>query len=181
MRLYAEQLRKQFEGAGELEHAERQLRVIQARLSDNLESLPKGDDPKMDVEADYVASADTTLREAPDADAIDLGEAVEAVRSPEEADTPKEVSDALQDELESPDNTSVLPDSMDTKVDKITSEQIERIEMLAEIAPGRLADRMMRVARMMDREEAQEAIEDLEDIIQSTDNPQKLAALKAPG
>ena len=80
--LYAEQLRKQFEGAGELEHAERQLRVIQARLSDHLEDLPKGDDPEMDVDAEYVASADGTPREAPDADAIDLGEAVEAVRSP---------------------------------------------------------------------------------------------------
>ena len=74
LRLYGEQLRKQFEGAGELEHAEQQLRVIQARLSGNLEGLPKGDDPEMDVNADYIAPAGTTPREVPDADAIDLGE-----------------------------------------------------------------------------------------------------------
>ena len=184
LKLYEEQLSKQFEGAGELDHAARQLRVIQAQLSEDQKGLREGDDPEMDVMAEYVQSADDTPREVPDADPMDLREAVEAVRSPDQADTPKEVKEALEDELQSPDNASVSPDRTSVipdspEVDKATAEQVERIKALGEINPGRFADRIVRAAGSMDREEAQDAIEDLVDIIRGTDNPQKIAALEA--
>ena len=108
LKLYEEQIRKPFEGGAELAHAERQLRVILARLSDDKESLRKGDDYEMDVMAAYKPSAASSVRptdaprEAPDADAMDLHGAVEAIRSPEEADTPEEVGDALSEVLKQP-------------------------------------------------------------------------------
>ena len=184
LKLYEEQLSKQFEGAGELAHAERQLRVIQFQLSEDKKELRAGDDPELDVTAEYMPSADDIPREVPDADPIDLQEAVEAVRSPDQADTPEEVKEALEEELQSPDNasvspdrTSVVPDSPQT--DKATAEQVERIKALAEINPGRFADRLVRAASSMDRDDAPDAIEDLVDIIRSTENPQKIAALEA--
>ena len=102
LKLYKEQMAKQFAGAAELDHSERQLRVIQARLADDTETLQEGDDSDLDVMSDYSgpsAPPETTPREAPDGDAIDLREAVEAVRSPEDADSPREVKDALVDVL----------------------------------------------------------------------------------
>ena len=126
--------------------------------------------------AEYDPSAHDTPREAPDADPIDLQEAVEAVRSPEQADTPEEVKEALEDELQSPENASVSPDTTSVvpdspEADKATTEQVDRIKALAEINPSRFAERMVRAVSSMDREEAQDAIEDLVDIIKSTENP----------
>ena len=123
--LYETQIAKSFQGVPELSHAEKQLRVIQARLSDDKEALLEGDDWDMDVMSDWkpergqdtepatpapVADTPDSPREAPDVDAIDLKEAVEAVRSPEKADTPAEVSDALQDEL-APDTPAPEPEA----------------------------------------------------------------------
>ena len=105
LELYEEQIRKPFATGTELAHAEQQLRVIQVRLSDDKESLREGDDYEMNVmNDDWTRSAapDVTPREAPDVDSLTLREAVEAVRSPEEADTPREVKQALVDELQAP-------------------------------------------------------------------------------
>ena len=95
VKLYEQQIATQFGGDDELAHNEKLLRVIQARMSENEEA----DDPDIDVMADYEAP-DTATREAPDVDAMDIRVAVEAVRSREEADTPEEVADALEDALE---------------------------------------------------------------------------------
>ena len=109
VRLYDDQLARPFEDAAQLDYAERQLRVIRSRLADDTKLLQEGDDPEMDVETDWMPDRSIatpaqapveTPREIPDADSVNLREAVEIARSEEEADTPEEVVEALQDELE---------------------------------------------------------------------------------
>ena len=118
LRLYKDQMQKPFGQSAELAKAEAQLRVILARLSDSTEGLRDGDDPAMDVMSDDAprntgsvsqetpGSASTgpavKPREIPDIDSMTLRVAVEAERSPEAADTPGEVKEALEDALEEP-------------------------------------------------------------------------------
>ena len=182
LRIYDEQIGKQFGGVAELTHSEKQLRVIQARLADNPGSLPPDYDYKMDVMSDWDPStapapeaAVDTPREAPDADAIDLREAVEAVR-PGTAETTAEVTEVLVDELQDSQDS---PGGLDSEPDNATAEQIARIKALAEILPGRFAARMVREAQDMGREDARTAIEELQEIIEDTGTPEKLRALKA--
>ena len=109
VRLYDDQLARPFEDSEQLDYAERQLRVIRSRLADDTKLLQEGDDPKMDVDTDWIPDRSIatpaqapveTPREIPDADPVNLREAVEIARSEEEADTPEEVVEALQDELQ---------------------------------------------------------------------------------
>ena len=105
VKLYNEQISKQFDGAA-LTHAERQLVVIQARLQDNPATLPEGYDYNMDVQSDtpppVAPPAVDGPRVIPDADSVDLREAVEIARGADNADTPGEIKEALQDELRKP-------------------------------------------------------------------------------
>ena len=109
VRLYDDQLARPFEDAAQLDYAARQLRVIRSRLADDTKLLQEGDDPEMDVDTDWMPDRSIatpaqapveTPREIPDADSVNLREAVEIARSEEEADTPEEVVEALQDELQ---------------------------------------------------------------------------------
>ncbi len=109
VRLYDDQLARPFEDAEQLDYAEHQLRVIRSRLAGDPKLLQEGDDPAMDLESDWMPDKSIatpakapveTPREIPDADPVNLREAVEIARSEEEADTPEEVVEALQDELQ---------------------------------------------------------------------------------
>ena len=76
-------------------------------MADDPKLLQEGDDFDMDLEGDF----DAGPREAPDVGDVTLRSAVESTRSPEAADTPAEVSDALEDVLGSPDTaTTSAPD-----------------------------------------------------------------------
>ena len=110
-RLYDDQLGKQYEGGAELDHGERQLRVIRAKLADDSTLLREGDDPDMDVQSDFAAAASIavpakapaeTPREIPDADPVDVRQAVEIARGEDQADTPREVASVLKEQIESP-------------------------------------------------------------------------------
>ena len=106
LRLYEEQMDKPFGQSAQLDRAEAQLRVIQARLSNSTDDLRVGDNMEMDVMSDGPPSesrstAAATPREIPDVDSMTLQVAAEAVRAPESADTPGEVADVLEDALES--------------------------------------------------------------------------------
>ncbi|MXW30775.1 MAG: N-6 DNA methylase, partial [Chloroflexi bacterium] len=93
---YDAQMARPFAREAELEHAQRQLRVIQYRLDDeNARKLKPGDDPEMDVYADLEA----VQRSGPDADAVTLRTAVEAVEPQAQADTPKAVATELNEVL----------------------------------------------------------------------------------
>lgn len=234
IRLYDEQLRQQFTGAEELAFLEGQMRVVQARMTGEPKGLQEGDDPEMDVHAEWkpTRSTPTTAvpsapveddpREAPDADAVTLKEAVEAIRSPEAADTPEKVANALDDEIErqerpgaepipEPAMSESVPSAPTPEIPDVaratseeaerresepampepetdetapepesglaTEDQVQRIEALAGINGSRLANRMARGAETMDREEAQEVIDELTELIQESGNADKIDAL----
>ena len=138
LRLYAEQMATQFDGGPALDYAERQLRVIRARLADpddKTKILREDDDAAMDVLTDWTPSMAIaspakapaeTPREIPDADPIDLQEAAEIVSSPSAADTPHEVAETLEDQLDSPPREArTIADSAARNLADVPSPQAE--------------------------------------------------------
>ena len=144
VRLYAEQIAQPFRGGEELDHHERQLRVVKSRLADDPKLLQEGDDFDMDLEGDF----DAGPREAPDVDDVTLRSAVESTRSPEAADTPAEVSDALEDVLESPDTaTTSAPDKVVEKPAAPATSKPDRAVGAADVAQIAAPERVAKEAK----------------------------------
>ena len=171
--IYAERLGKPFAQESQLEHAARQLRVIQARLSDSNAGLQPGDDIEMDVDSDVFVAALPT-RQAPDVDSVNVRTAVEAVDGVEQAEdvlTSDEVADALEGNLDNrAANVQTEPPAR--------REIIERVKALAAIHPSRFSDVILRDVDGFTDEEAAETVEDYVLLIEAQKNPDKLKALQ---
>ena len=202
--IYDDLLDKPYHGDKELDFYERQARVVQAKLAESEENLQPGDDSSMDVMSDDWQSYTAPERESPDVDSVNLRGAVEATQGLDAADTPGELSEVLDSarqgsaarqtdlanaisKLKQPTNARgmLLKKELENALEEVgaqadpkaTPVQVQRIKALAELAPGRLSNRLAERASEMEQDEAVDAIEDLTELIENTNDPKKIGEL----
>ena len=166
LNLYTEQVNKPFASEQELAHAQRQLRVVQARIEEREED----DDPSVDVYAEYDADSP---RETPDVDAMTLRHGVEIEHSTEDADTPAEVADELADELE-----EGLERTARSEPDEppLTPEQVKAVE---DVAEGMSTEGRVRVLAKLEKAIASRGVAAASDIA-APETPDKTEEPPAP-
>ena len=166
---YKVDMHKPFAKAAQLAHQERQLRVINALVSGNTDRLQEGDDINMDVMSDEIPTGPSVPRPAV-ATAPDVDQDEPAVEAPR-AEAASALVDVLKQRADAQEKPPEKPQ------EKASASQVQRLQALAEIHPNRQATRLAAKAADMTREAAAEAIDDIEELIEETNDAAKIAAL----